>query len=802
MDAIRTPMHIGPSRPRVVARVVVIGALTVLGVVVLPACTSSPVTPISQPGLPKATDVALVRYSSCGQALRNLRAAATATAGAGVSGVGYGAASGAQPGATASGPGAPPVAGVPGASAPSASGSAAAPASGYYSGTNDAVVGVDEPDLIKTNGQRIVTVINGVLRVVDAQTRQLTGSLDLATRPGLNGASAANLLLYGDHALVLLNPYYPIMEPLVPPVSPVMPIGGATGQGPARVPGSRPSGAASPSGPRGMPPASPIWGPITGPRLLLVDISTGIPKVISAYTMDGSLVDARQVGSIARVVVRSAPRVFFAPAQPGPGAGAGAAGTGVASGTGQAVAGRAAIARAAIGSWLPRYAVTDGTAHHTGMVNCADVSHPAMTGYSGASMLTVLTFDLSAGSLGDGQPVTVVADGDTVYSNGTSLYIANDQQWLMPPGGIVPGGQGSGPAASGSATTATAIPAQPTTTVQPSTPLPTEVSPPTEPPVPPMPQQYVGLYKFSITSPGRPVYEASGTVPGWLLGSQAMTQYALSEWNGVLRVATTTGNAFSLYSYGSYDSAYSRSQSAVYELEQVGGQLVIVGKVGDLGVGEQIYAVRFAGPVGYVVTYRQVDPLYTLDLSDPAQPRVAGVLRLRGYSSYLDPIDATHLIGVGQEVNAYGETLGTQVSLFDVSDLAAPVRLAAYHLRFGHSDAEFDPHAFLYWPLSRIVVIPVTLPYTIPVIAQPPSSPPAGQPVSASPASGALVLRVGDHSLTKLGMIRQPAVPGWPGGGQILRSLVIGDTLWTLSDAGLQANDLTTLAPAGWVPLS
>jgi hypothetical protein len=106
----------------------------------------------------------------------------------------------------------------------------------------------------------------------------------------------------------------------------------------------------------------------------------------------------------------------------------------------------------------------------------------------------------------------------------------------------------------------------------------------------------------------------------------------------------------------------------------------------------------------------------------------------------------------------------------------------------------------LYWPLSRIVVIPVTLPYIVPVTGQPPGSPPVGQPVSAWPASAALVLRVGDHSLTKLGMIRQPAVPGWPGGGQIQRSLVIGNALWTLSDAGLQANDLTTLAPVAWVP--
>jgi hypothetical protein len=488
--------------------------------------------------------------------------------------------------------------------------------------------------------------------------------------------------------------------------------------------------------PGGIAGQSPAWGTIAGPRLLLVDLSAGIPRIISEYTMDGSLVDARQVGPIARVVVHSAPRVFYAPPQAGSGT--------AAPGT------RSAIARAGLSAWLPRYTLIDGSQRRAGRVGCADVSHPAVASYSGESMLTVLTFDLGADSLSDGQPVTIVADGSTVYSNGTSLYIANDQQWSMPPTGAAPGTE---PAASPSA--------------QPET-------------VPP--EQYVGLYKFGIAGAGQPVYQASGTVPGWLLGSAGMTQYALSEWNGVLRVATTTGNAFSYYS---------QPQSAVYELEQAGTQLVIVGKVGGLGAGEQIYAVRFVGPIGYVVTFRQVDPLYTLDLSDPAQPRVVGELLLSGYSAYLDPIDAVHVLGVGQATNDDGETLGTQVSLFDVADPAAPVRQAVYRLRFGHSEAEFDPHAFLYWPASRIVVIPVQLPYIA-----------TGSPVPAGPASAALVLRVGDHTITKLGMIRQPAVPGWPGGGQIRRSLVIGDALWTLSDAGLQANDMTTLQPIAWVPFN
>jgi hypothetical protein len=303
-----------------------------------------------------------------------------------------------------------------------------------------------------------------------------------------------------------------------------------------------------------------------------------------------------------------------------------------------------------------------------------------------------------------------------------------------------------------------------------------------------MPQQYAALYKFDVAGPGRPVYEASGTVPGWLLGSAATAQYALSEWNGALRVATTTG----LFGWSGPPPL-----SAVYILEQVGAQLVIVGKVGGLGLGEQIYAVRFSGPVGYVVTYRAVDPLYTLDLSDPAQPRVVGELQLSGYSAYLDPIDISHVIGIGQATNAAGHIEGTQISLFDTTDFAAPVRAAVFRLAFGHSEAEIDPHALLYWPASRLLVIPVLLPdgAATPAGTAPPSADNVPTPVSA-----ALVLHLSGHSITEAGLITHPAVPGNPAGGQIRRSLVIGGDLWTLSDQGLKANDLMTLAPIGWVP--
>jgi hypothetical protein len=602
---------------------------------------------------------------------------------------------------------------------------------GSYSVTNTATPGVDEPDLVKTDGRRIVTISGGVLRVVDAQTHQLTGVIDLSSGGQFAGWNPASLLLAGNHALVLFSQsLYAMGGGQVSP--------GVRGSGPVTTPQVS-----------GSPGATM---PINGPLLVLVDLSGGTPQITSQYTMDGSLVDARQVGSVARVVIKSTPRVYL------PSYGA--------SGQAYAAGSTAAISEAGISQWLPRYSETTGAVTHTGLVDCASVSHPAAASYTGSSMLTVLTFDMSATDLGDGEPVTIVADGDAVYADGTSLYIASREWAAQPAAGTA--GQ-AGPNGAGTAIMPIASPG------------------------------YTGIYKFDISGPGRPVYEASGSVPGWLLGSSGTAQYSMSAWDGALRVATTTSGTFTT-------GSEQESVSAVYVLEQSGDQLDIVGKAGGLGTGEQIYAVRFVGPTGYVVTFRQTDPLYTLDLSDPAQPRVVGQLPLSGYSAYLYPIDATHLIGIGQDANSLGQTTGTQISLFDVSDLAAPVRLATFDLQFGHSEAEFDPHAFLYWPATRLLVIPVQQPSSVSPQPVPPGSPVQGSTVQTSPvysaASEAVVLHVADQGFTELGTITHPVTPSYPGGPQIRRSLIIGSALWTLSDAGLKANDSATLTPLAWVPFS
>src|SRR5438034_21802 len=197
--------------------------------------------------------------------------------------------------------------------------------------------------------------------------------------------------------------------------------------------------------------------------------------------MNGALVDARQVGTVVRAVVRSGPRFTPLPA---------------------------ALDQAGPDEWLPRYTVTTRGRTTTGRVDCGRVRMPAQ--YSGTAMLSLLTFDLGEPALSDGDPLTIVADGQTVYANGTSLYVANGNQWLgWPRFGVA---------------------------------------------APRQFQHQTELYQFDISGTGTPAYVAAGTVPGWVIN-----QYALSEWHGYLRAATTLDEASSTVTVLGRDGGLLRS---------------------------------------------------------------------------------------------------------------------------------------------------------------------------------------------------------------------------------------------------
>jgi uncharacterized secreted protein with C-terminal beta-propeller domain len=269
------------------------------------------------------------------------------------------------------------------------------------------------------------------------------------------------------------------------------------------------------------------------------------------------------------------------------------------------------------------------------------------------------------------------------------------------------------------------------------------------------------IHEFDTSDPRQTTYTGSGSVDGTLLN-----QFAMSQHDGVLRVAST----------GEDDSAITTLDT---------GTLRQVGKVDGLGQGERIYSVRMIGDTGYVVTFRQVDPLYTVDLSDPAAPKVVGELKLAGYSAYLHPIGDDLLLGLGQDAGSDGRTTGLQLSLFDVSDPANPRRLARHAIAGGSSSAEYDHHAFLYWPKTKLAVVPLqTWSYD-------------EQTQTTSQFVGAVGFRVGRGAIDEAGRVEHPQdqYSLW----DIQRATVIGDRLFTLSSAGMMASPLDTLGTGPFV---
>jgi uncharacterized secreted protein with C-terminal beta-propeller domain len=275
------------------------------------------------------------------------------------------------------------------------------------------------------------------------------------------------------------------------------------------------------------------------------------------------------------------------------------------------------------------------------------------------------------------------------------------------------------------------------------------------------------IHAFDISDPVQAVYRESGKVNGTVLN-----QFSMSEYKGALRVATT-------------DSA-GGSESFVTVLGDSGSALIPVGQVGGLGKGERIYAVRFIGPTGYVVTFRQFDPLYVVDLSEPSKPKVVGSLEVSGYSSYLHPVGEGMLLAVGAEV-VQGEPDGVQMSLYDVRDPAHPKMVVRKQFGQGFSGAagNFDHHAFLYWPKTKLAVVPLNT-YSYNSSDQ------------SQNFNGAIGMHVGESAIDEVGRVQPPSSSqnGNPG---IQRSVVIGDRLYLTTSQGLLVTRLDNLTQTAWV---
>jgi uncharacterized secreted protein with C-terminal beta-propeller domain len=277
-------------------------------------------------------------------------------------------------------------------------------------------------------------------------------------------------------------------------------------------------------------------------------------------------------------------------------------------------------------------------------------------------------------------------------------------------------------------------------------------------------------------------YTASGEVPGMVLN-----QFSMDEYDDHFRVATTT--------YGQ------TTENNVYILNM---SLNITGSLEDLAPGETIYSARFMGERGYLVTFKQVDPLFVIDLKNPYDPEVLGYLKVTGYSDYLHPYDENHIIGIGKETTDAGEFAwyqGVKISLFDVTDVSNPREISKLEIgdRGTDSPVLWDHKAFLFDKSRELLVMPVLVaevdqseyPEGVPSWAY-------GEPVwqggyifNVSLDQG-IQLKGRITHIENLGDLEQDYDYYWYP-FSVERSLYIGDVLYTISDAKIMMNNLGNL---------
>jgi len=529
-----------------------------------------------------------------------------------------------------------------------------------FSGTNTQEVGVDEGDIVETDGTHVFVASQDGVRVVDVASAQVISTLEVPQ--GSN-----QLLLDGTRLLVVTQPF-------------------------------------------------------TGVDTIasLYDVSDATtPTLLRRSHLEGYLAAARSIDGTARLVVTTSlgSRLSFVhPDQ---------------FGLDEARAlqhNKDVIAQSTVDDWMPRSFTesADGSfGEMSTTLDCGAVAAPSE--FAGLGISWIASIDMH----GDGAPIGsagIVSDGGTVYASPTSIYLATTSwDWYQATGDVVRN------------------PQQPPTLI----------------------------HKFSLGENGTASYIASGEVPGQLLN-----QFSMSELDGDLRIATTSNDW----------TGATPPTSAVRVLRADGNELKQIGMVDGLGNGEQIHAVRFLGTQGYVVTFRQTDPLYVIDLTDPTAPVVTGQLKIPGYSAYLHPVGDGLLLGVGQDATDDGRVQGTQLSLFDVHDPANPQRLSTLAIG-GSSDAEWDHHAFLYWPADGTIVLPVSPGWN--------NCPPAVNCLAGSlnnPTGGVVVAQLQGTTFVGRGTIASSSNPTNGCWNPLQRSLVIGTELVTVGMNEMQFSDRASLA--------
>ena len=519
----------------------------------------------------------------------------------------------------------------------------AAPSAGGLTGTNVQEAGVDEADFVKSDAQFIYVLHGQNLVILDAFPAAET---NIVSQTELSGWPS-QMFIHGDLALVLADA----------PVEEVDPAGGA---------------------PVGW------WTPRVLATVLDLGTDRTAPTVLRQSLIDGGLVGARLVGDSARLVTAHYTPIevdwdvtVTEPAPVPPDCGWGEGGVDVSppsTGTeGERRGGfsptdcdaqwdrynqemadyqdayiealrdanRENIRNMTLADLLPQVETTIGADTTDGAVSeCTSFYRTEVD--SGYGLVSVHTIDLQhpTDTL---DATTVVGDYGLIYASQDQLYLAMAQypDW--------------GPDWPGAGTVL----------------------------------QTTALHQFDIGSDAQSApYIASGEVEGRLNNS-----FSLDEHGGYLRVATTVDRAA-----GGWDSNRDNTFSVLFPND---GLLETVGRIDGIAPDEQIYSARLFDDEGYLVTFRTIDPLFALDLRDPTSPRITGELEIPGFSQYMHPLGDDHLLTVGMEADENGVPLGLKLSIFDVSDAAAPALAHTEPLGAGYSEAQYEHKAFTFKATSE-----------------------------------------------------------------------------------------------------
>lgn len=559
-----------------------------------------------------------------------------------------------------------------------------------FSETNVQVAGVDEPDIVKTDGTKVYVVRGKKLFVLqsspDGYSTRVLGQLTLPLH-------ASEMLIEGDHLVVIARGHGKIGETSVQT---------CLGFGCPHFFGS---GGVS----RSI--AFPFPRPQNTPLTVVYQIKVihGTPKLLTTLRMEGTYKSSREVNGVARIIMYFNPNSGFPWKYPS-----------CSVSYGQAIEqNKKLIQDTKAEDWVPRFDLKNAGSEEftTGLVSpCGNTYSPAI--FSGFGLLTVATVSLS-GSIKPSGGVSITSQADEVYSTASSLYVTTTEyRWDF--FGL------ESDFRSGS-------------------------------------NFKSSIHKFALSNSGAS-YVASGEVSGSVLN-----QFSMHEFNGYFFIATTVG---ATWWTGRNPSS---SKVTAFRVVKSSKSLIKTGEVGNLGLGERIYAVRYVKDTAYVVTFRRVDPLYIIDLSNPWHLKATGELKIPGFSAYLHPISSGRILGVGQDATPEGRTTGAKVTLFDVSDVTKPKELSSWTLPRSTSTAEWDHRAFLYWKPESVAVLPISTYYS-----------------ASDRFIGSIVLEIKDKEIKERGRITHET--NYQYQARIERNLVLGGTkLWSLSFQKMQVNDIRDL---------